>query len=234
MRIFLSYRRSDSQDATARLADRLADLPRVKSVFLDVESIAAGEAFPNRLRSALAEADICLVLIGNKWIGQSKTDDTTRIKAEDDFVRMEVAEALRLGKRVIPVLLNETTMPGRDQLPDDLHPLLERNALFLRHMSFNQDVEILSDAILHSEAGGRLGKKRRLTPMGIGIRILGGLALAALMLLVIGLISFSTSGGQSLETLLGGRAGLGLLVLAVLGLCQALSFGMIRLPFGRS
>ncbi|WP_108812523.1 TIR domain-containing protein [Sphingorhabdus sp. Alg231-15] len=234
MRIFLSYRRSDSQDATARLADRLADLPRIRSVFLDVESIAAGEAFPERLRSAMAEADICLVLIGSGWIGQSKAGETSRIKAEDDFVRMEVAEALRLGKRVIPVLLNEAPMPARDQLPEDLHPLLERNALFLRHMSFNQDVEILSDAILHSEAGGRLGKRRRMTPTGIAARLLGGLILAILMLLVIGLISFWSSGGQSLETLLGGRAGLGLLVLAVLGLSQALTFGMIRLPFNRS
>ncbi len=234
MRIFLSYRRSDSQDTTARLADRLNDLPRIKSVFLDVESIAAGEAFPERLRSAMAEATVCLVLIGGEWTGQSKAGQTSRIKADDDFVRMEVAEALRLGKRVIPVLLNEAPMPSRDQLPEDLHPLLERNALFLRHMSFHQDVEILSDAILHSEAGGRLGKRRRLTPIGIAARVCGGLVLAILALLVIGLISFWSSGGLSLETLLGGRAGLGLLVLAVLGLCQTLTFGMIRLPFNRS
>lgn len=234
MRIFLSYRRSDSQDATARLADRLAALPRVKSVFLDVDSIAAGEAFPVRLRSALAEADICLVLIGKGWLGQSDTGDAARIQKDGDFVRMEVAQALQLGKRVIPVLLNEAVMPGSDQIPEDLHPLLERNALFLRHMSFNQDVEILSDAILHSEAGGRLGKRRGLTLLGIATRIFGGLALTVIMLLVIGLISFWASGGQSLETLLGGRAGLGLLVLAALGLCQTLSFGMIRFPFRRS
>lgn len=234
MRIFLSYRRSDSQDATARLADRLAALPRIKSVFLDVESIAAGEAFPGRLRSALAEADICLVLIGKAWLGLSDTGDTARIKGDGDFVRMEVAEALRLGKRVIPVLLNEASIPSRDQIPDDLHPLLERNALFLRHMSFNQDVEILSDAILHSEAGGRLGKRRRLTPLGIAARILGGLAMVIILLLVVGMISFAVSDGRSLETLLGGRAGLGLLVLAALGLCQALSFGIIGLPFRRS
>lgn len=234
MKIFLSYRRSDSQDATARLADRLTALPRIKSVFLDVESIAAGEAFPGRLRSALAEADICLVLIGKGWMGQSKTGDTARIKADGDFVRMEVVEALRLGKRVIPVLLNEAAMPGRDQIPDDLHPLLERNALFLRHISFNQDVEILSDAILHNDAGGGLGKRRRLTPVGIAARVAGGLAMAIIMLLVIGLISFWVSGGQSLETLLGGRAGLGLLVFAAIALCQALSFGMIRLPLRRS
>lgn len=233
MRIFLSYRRSDSQDATARLADRLTALPRIKSVFLDVESIAAGEAFPVRLQSALVEADICLVLIGKGWLGQSDTSDTARIMTDGDFVRMEVAEALRLGKRVIPVLLNEAAMPARDELPDELHPLLERNALFLRHMSFNQDVEILSDAILHSEAGGRLGKRRRLTLTGISARILGGLAMAIILLLVIGLISFAVSGGQSLETLLGGRAGLGLLVLGALGLCQALTFDIVRLPFRR-
>ena len=216
------------------LADRLAALPRIKSVFLDVESIAAGEDFPGRLRSALTESDICLVLIGNAWLGQSETKDIARIQTDGDFVRMEVTEALRLGKRVIPVLLNDAAMPRRDQIPDDLHPLLERNALFLRHMSFNQDIEILTDAILHSEAGGRLGKRRRLTPSGIAARVAGGLAMAIVMLLVIGLISFGLSGGQSLETLLGGRAGLGLLVLAVLGLCQALLFGRIPLPFGRS
>ncbi len=233
MRIFLSYRRSDSQDATARLADRLAALPGIKSVFLDVESIAAGEAFPVRLQSAMAEADVCLVLIGKDWLGQTDNGGNFRIAADGDFVRMEVAEALSLNKRVIPVLLGDAVMPNREQLPENLHPMLERNALFLRHMSFNQDVEILSDAILHNEAGGRLGKRRRLTLAGISARILAGLAMAIILLLVIGLISFAVSGGRSLETLLGGRAGLGLLVLAALGLCQALSFGMVRLPFRR-
>ncbi|WP_109356488.1 toll/interleukin-1 receptor domain-containing protein [Sphingorhabdus sp. EL138] len=234
MRIFLSYRRDDSRDATARLADRLADLPGVKSVFLDVESIAAGEAFPDRLRSAMAEADICLVLIGDKWLGQTIKGARPRISNENDFVRMEVAEALRLGKRVIPVLLNEADMPTRDQLPEELHPLLDRNALFVRHISFSQDVEILNDAIFHSQTAPRLGKRKQWTVANIGLRLLGGLAMAVILLLIIGLISFSLSGGQSLETLLGGRAGLGLLVLAILGLCQALSFGVIRLPLRRT
>lgn len=230
MRIFLSYRRSDSQDITARLADRLLQLPRVKSVFLDVGSIAGGEDFPTRLKRELAAANVCLVLIGANWIGVDENGETTRIFGEQDFVRMEVSDALRLGKRVIPVLIDGSEIPEKKDMPEDIHSLADRNAIFLRHSSFDQDVEILADTLLTGNARGRLAGIRRFTPANMVFRFIMGLIVAVFILLTIGVVSFSISGGRSLESILGDRALLFVLVAFVFLSCQLIAFRLVKLP----
>ncbi len=46
--IFISYRRDDSKHSAGRLADALSDVPHIKSAFLDIDDIAAGDSFPDR------------------------------------------------------------------------------------------------------------------------------------------------------------------------------------------
>lgn len=69
MRVFLSYRRSDTRDFSARLADRLRSSPDVSDVFLDVTKIEPGERFPQRLTDALRSSDFVLIVIGKNWTG---------------------------------------------------------------------------------------------------------------------------------------------------------------------
>ena len=47
----------------------------------------------------------------------------------DDWVRIEVETALERGIPVVPLLIDGATLPGRDQLPESLWPLLRRNAM---------------------------------------------------------------------------------------------------------
>jgi hypothetical protein len=42
MKVFVSYRRSDTQDLAGRLVDRLRAVPEISFVFFDVQTIAAG------------------------------------------------------------------------------------------------------------------------------------------------------------------------------------------------
>src|SRR5690606_16201801 len=63
-----------------------------------------------------------------------------RIDQWNDFVRIEIASALKQNKLVIPVLVGGTKMPAPKDLPEDLQALARRNAIVLSHQRFGSDV----------------------------------------------------------------------------------------------
>jgi tetratricopeptide (TPR) repeat protein len=65
--------------------------------------------------------------------------DGRKLDNPEDFVRMEIATALRQNTRVIPFLVDGALMPRSTDLPDDLKPLRRRNALRISDNSFNDD-----------------------------------------------------------------------------------------------
>lgn len=226
MNVFISYRRSDSKDVAARIADRLAQLREVDSVFLDVEAIGLGEHFPERLNAEIARADVVLAVIGPRWAGGRDEDGTLRIWQENDFVRREVAGALALEKRVIPCLVDEAGMPAADTLPEDIVGLAERNALELRHTSFRVDFETLADAILQRQ---RRGMEASASDIALGTvwRVLAGLVLAAVAAVIIAGAGFSFT-DKPLETNLGGRVQLAVFLLLLLAAFQYGTYRYLR------
>lgn len=127
--LFISYRRIDSAPEAGRLSDALQRVMGRRPVFRDVDSLAPGEIFASEIDRSIGGADTVIVLIGPLWIGELQRRlglNTT------DFVRQEVASALRLNKRVIPVLLRGAELPDPHDLPDDLSTLPQHNALRLR------------------------------------------------------------------------------------------------------
>ena len=70
-----------------------------------------------------------------------------RIDNPEDFVRMEIATALKRDIRVIPVLVDGASMPRSVELPDDVKALARRNALEVSHARFKADSERLIDAV---------------------------------------------------------------------------------------
>jgi len=56
----------------------------------------------------------------------------SRLHDPHDVVRRELEAALRTGRRLVPVLVDRATLPDPAQLPSELRPLLERNAIELR------------------------------------------------------------------------------------------------------
>lgn len=142
--VFISYRRADASDVAGRIADRLKELPQVDRVFLDVESIGYGEDFIDKINHVIGRSAICLLLIGSEWVGRRDTG-SLRIQEDGDFVRMEAMAAMNGKVKVIPVLLNDASMPTERELPPELVDLTRRNAFPLRTTFFSQDIEVLFD-----------------------------------------------------------------------------------------
>jgi hypothetical protein len=120
-KIFLSYRRDDSQDATGRLFDRLTAVFPRSEVFKDVDSMVLGAHFPTHLRAVLRETDVVLVVIGPQWVSTLKE----RVGDPVDYVRLEVELALDLGIPTVPVVVSQAPWPRSDELPERIKVLAE-------------------------------------------------------------------------------------------------------------
>ena len=144
--IFISYRRSDSEGYAGRLWDRITTKFGSENVFMDVDSINPGDNFPEMLDQALESSDVLLAIIGRDWVGLS-ADRTRRIDDEADFVRLEVAGAIRHGITVIPVLVGGAALPSPAELPADLAALSRFNAIEIRHSRFNDDAQRLLEGL---------------------------------------------------------------------------------------
>lgn len=67
-RIFINYRREDTQDAAARVHRELVGPFGAKALFMDVDNLLAGQRFDKELEKALAVSDIFLTIIGPNWL----------------------------------------------------------------------------------------------------------------------------------------------------------------------
>jgi formylglycine-generating enzyme required for sulfatase activity len=142
--IFVSYRREDSTDVTGRIYDRLVAQFGQAAVFKDVNSIPAGEDFRAVITGAVSGCKIVLVIIGKRWLEVLDQDGRRRLDQENDFVRIEVESALKHGCRVLPVLVQGTSMPKPRELPRSLEPLAYRTAIPVRSdPDFHRDMEPL-------------------------------------------------------------------------------------------
>jgi WD40 repeat protein len=145
--IFVSYRRRESRDFAGRLYDRLADRFGEGQVFMDVDTIEPGVDFAEEISRAVAACQVLLAIIGPGWLTVTDRRGRRRLDDPEDLVRLEIGTALARNVRVIPVLVGDTVMPGRDELPESLAGLARRNAVAIRHENFRSDVGRLVTAI---------------------------------------------------------------------------------------
>jgi TIR domain/IrrE N-terminal-like domain len=150
-RLFISYRRQDTGGEAGRIFDRLKEVIPARYIFMDVDSIDAGVNFGEAIRKAVAVCDVLLAVIGERWISVQDGKGIRRLDDPEDYVRAEIGAAFNAKIRIIPVLINETKMPSRSELPPDLEPLVLCNAVEIRHSRFDADVEHLIFSL-----GGRL------------------------------------------------------------------------------
>jgi len=146
-RIFISYRRADSAGYAGRIYDRLAAHFGKDAIFMDVDTIAAGVDFVEVLENAVQSCDVLVALIGRQWLSIKDKAGKQRLDNPQDFVRVEVAAALKRGIRVIPVLVDGTPMPNSEQLPSNLESLARRNAVLVNHYSFHNDANRLIEQL---------------------------------------------------------------------------------------
>ncbi len=154
-KIFISYRRADSQWAAARLYDNLTHAFPDDRIFMDVEQIAPGQDFVDVLEHQVGACDVFLALIGPEWLSLQAANGARRLDDAKDFVRVEIAAALQRDETLtIPILLDNATPPRAEDLPDDLKPLARRHFARLTHEGFRSELPPLQDAIAAALAKG--------------------------------------------------------------------------------
>jgi hypothetical protein len=145
--IFVSYRRSDSQGEAGRLFDDIVPGFGENAVFMDVSAIEAGCDFRMAIEEGVAKCSVLLAVMGPEWIIAKDEGGASRLNNPADFVRIEIASALKRDIPVIPVLVRAAKMPSAEQLPDDLKNLAYRNAVELTHARWKSDVQLLMEAL---------------------------------------------------------------------------------------
>src|SRR6185437_16182663 len=101
-RVFISYRRCDSHESAGRVSEYLVSHFGKHRVFRDVDTIAPGLDFRQEIRRHISGSDVVLVVIGPNWANLVDDSGAPRLADPDDFVRIEVEQALGCGARVIP------------------------------------------------------------------------------------------------------------------------------------
>ena len=168
--VFISYRRGPSSTPYARgIYERASERLGAGRVFMDLDSIDPGIDFVDYIEDAIESCAVLIAVIGPGWLTVEDTPGERRLDNPDDFVRAEIAAALkRKDVRVIPVLVGDATMPRRTDLPEPLAPLARRNALELSDARWPYDLgrllDVIEKAVPPSPAPAAAPKPQRAKP----------------------------------------------------------------------
>ena len=117
-RIFVNYRRDDVPGDARGVRDGLAAKFGKSSVFMDVDNLLVGQRFDVELAKALDACDVLIAVIGPRWMDLLTTRTAS---GERDYVREEIAAALKRNIVVIPVRVGREgsmpALPRADDLP---------------------------------------------------------------------------------------------------------------------
>lgn len=185
--IFISYRRKEGngQSNVDKARSIYYELrARGFSVFFDFEECTDGY-FSNKILPAIRTCNYFLLVLTK--------DALLRCSSKGDWVRREIEEAIRCGRKIIPVSPDGVFAGWPEDLPESLLPLAgEDGGLQVTTIhtdsSFKSDIGLLIDLRM---GGGNKGKavKKYLMSMGIpGALVVGGL-----------LVFLLTKGGSEID-----------------------------------
>ncbi len=188
-KIFVSYRRVDSEIFAHRIADWFVLKYGEDNVFIDIDAIKQGENFPDKLRRSVQESDVMLVIIGKTWAAEFAQRDP-----DGDFVLLEVQRGLAGVPLVIPVLLDDTPFPTTADLPEAAHGLLTLNAARVRRTDFHRDMDDI-----HRTIQANFARRRGLIPL---IAVVVTLVIAGLIFLLATSGTATADAPQTFEAML--------------------------------
>jgi flagellar biosynthesis GTPase FlhF len=191
-KIFINYRRGDSDATAGRLHDALGSAFGFENLFMDIDAIPTGVDFVEFLAKQVAACDFFIAVIGPDWLdARDEKTGIRRLQNPNDYVGIEIAAALKRNIPVAPVLVDGARFPLADQLPDSIKPLVRRHAAELRNAQFRRDVQALTDEIrraINSKQGWLV--RGALAGFGLLHRRWGVVTAGALVGLFSGLITF--------------------------------------------
>ena len=147
MDAFISYRREGGFEFSARLHERLRALRYLS--FFDVENVDSGKFDEQLLRQIEKCPNFILVLSPNCF---------DRCKNKDDWVRTEIAHALKKNKNIILILLPGFDFP--DTLPSDIKDVRNYQGVQYFNWNFAQTVDKVI-SYLKNEEGQPLAQAKQ-------------------------------------------------------------------------
>lgn len=153
MLVFISYRRTDSDDIVGRIYDRLTAKFGKEAIFKDVDAIPLGSDFRQVIEEGVSKCQVFLAVIGRDWLTVTESDGSRRLDNPRDYVRIEIESALESRIPVIPLLVRGAKMPPVADLPLAIRDLAYRNGINVRSdPDFHGDMERLIGAISSEES----------------------------------------------------------------------------------
>jgi DNA-binding CsgD family transcriptional regulator/tetratricopeptide (TPR) repeat protein len=144
--VFVSYRRTDAPGHAGRLYDRLVERFGEARVFKDLDSMEPGADFVEVVEDTIDRCDALVAVIGRHWL-PAKQGGERGLNDPQDWMRVELVQALKRGIRVIPVLVQGAAMPSPADLPDDLKALTRRHAVEISEAAWTAQVNRLIDSL---------------------------------------------------------------------------------------
>ena len=171
-KVFINYRRSVSQWAVKPLYDSLIEVLPRSHVFIDLDAIPPGVDFVDYLDNAVKQCDVLLAVIGIGWLEAADAVGHRRLDDPNDFVRIEIRQALKRDIPVVPLLLDGVKMPSASELPEDIRSLARRNAEFIQVRTAKADIERLIRGLKLFD--GRAALERERDALSVECRTLTG------------------------------------------------------------
>jgi hypothetical protein len=149
MSIFISYRDGVTAGIARALAEKLRRRFPDDTVFFDPGTTNPGESLPDRISTEIAKCDVFVAIVGADW-------DEARVKEPGDFVRLEVAAALRRNEvHILPVLVDRSAPRIKNDPP--IERLFDRVAHQIKAGSDNE----IDGLVAHIANFPALHKRRR-------------------------------------------------------------------------
>ena len=144
-KIFLCYRREDSAGHAGRIYDRVNQRFPGR-VFMDVAGISIGTRWAEVIEQTLGSCEVAVILIGRRWLERGP-GGTRRIDDPEDSLRAEITTALRLKLKIVPLLVAGAAVPEHGDLPPDVAPIIDWQALRIDDDDFDHDTSRLIQAL---------------------------------------------------------------------------------------
>ncbi|MEM9029243.1 MAG: TIR domain-containing protein [Pseudomonadota bacterium] len=173
-KIFINYRRDDSAPYAMIIAQYLERRFGSRNVFIDIDRIRAGQEFPKILEGFLAQTNVMLVVIGPDWLTVKDDNGRPRLESSNDWVRLEIEQALARNIPIIPVTVAGATLPGSASLLPSLSRLADFQAISVSTDSFRHDMAGLVRDIT-SSGHGRTWMATAAVAMVFVLALAGGL-----------------------------------------------------------
>jgi hypothetical protein len=137
--VFISYRR-DQGDGVAQVVKSELE-KRGFDAFLDVDDLGGGH-FDVQLLGQIEKRPYFVVILSKGCLD--------RCSQADDFMRREIAHAIRLAKKIVPVMLRNFEWPAADSLPADIRDLQRHNAFEYSHSHWSLTREKFVRMLVHA------------------------------------------------------------------------------------